>query len=280
MKKILAVSGGIDSVVMLHLFRDDSDVVVAHFNHNIRNNSAEDCNFVAKLARKYHRDFVSEEANLGIEASEAEARRARYEFLNRICAERKGRLYVAHHKDDVYETIAINILRGTGWRGLAPLQNPDIERPLLEWSKKDIYLYATKNQLSFRQDQTNTEDTYLRNRVRERLRFLTNEQKKELDRLYQRQCEIGVEISQIIGELTSDKEKYISRELFQKLDNEVAAELLRELLRKHSISQTRPQMQRAIDAIRSYQAGKQFPLGKNAHIKVAKYHFSIKNNNA
>ena len=206
MKKVLAVSGGIDSVVMLHLFRDDPDVVVAHFNHNIRNNSAEDCNFVAKLARKYHRDFVSEEANLGIEASEAEARRARYEFLNRICTERKGRLYVAHHKDDVYETIAINILRGTGWRGLAPLQNPDIERPLLEWSKKDIYLYATKNQLSFRQDQTNTEDTYLRNRVRERLRFLTNEQKKELDRLYQRQCKIGVEISQIIGELTSDKE--------------------------------------------------------------------------
>ena len=279
MRKILAVSGGIDSVVMLHLLRDDPDIVVAHFNHNIRCNSAEDCDFVARLARKYHCDFVSEDANLNVDASEAEAREARYGFLNRICTERHGRLYVAHHKDDIYETIAINILRGTGWRGLAPLRNPNIERPLLSWSKRDIYLYAAKNRLSFRQDQTNTEDVYLRNRVRERLRFLNDEQRKRLDYLYRRQCETGAEINQIIGTLTPNEEKYISRELFRRIDEEVAIELLRELLRKRSISQTRPQMSRIIDAIRTYRAGKQFPLGKNACVKVTKYHFLIKIDN-
>ena len=276
MRKVLAVSGGIDSVVMLHLFHDDSDAIVAHFNHNIRDNSAEDCDFVARLAQRYHRHFISENANLRANASEAEARQARYDFLNRVCTEHNGKLYVAHHKDDIYETIAINIIRGTGWRGLAPLRNPNIVRPLLNWSKKDIYLYATKNKLAFRQDQTNTEDTYLRNRVRERLRFLTNEQKAKLDHLYQRQCELSININRIISDLTSKNEKHISRELFQGLDDRVATELLRELLYKNSISQTRPQMRRAIDAIRTYRAGKQFPLGKNAYIEVAKYHFSIK----
>ena len=65
MKKVLAVSGGVDSVVMLHKYKDDKDVIVAHFDHGIRDNSHEDCLFVEKLAKQYDLPFVFERAELG-----------------------------------------------------------------------------------------------------------------------------------------------------------------------------------------------------------------------
>ncbi len=261
---------------MLHQLHNDSDVLVAHFNHNIRPNSADDQAFVARLAKQYGLDFATKDANLGSGASEADARKARYDFLFTVCQEKQGKLYVAHHRDDVYESIAINILRGTGWRGLAPFRDQRIERPLLNLEKRDIYTYATKHQLTFRQDQTNTEDNYLRNRIRSELRNATKGQKEELYALYARQCIIANEIDQILTEFASKAEKYIPRDIFSALEEASALELLRELLRKEGISQTRPQLRRALDAINTYQPGKQFPLGKNACIRVAKNNFSIK----
>ena len=278
MKKVLAVSGGIDSVVMLHIFRNDPTVIVAHYNHGIRPNSAEDQNFVARLAQRYGLPFETVDGNLGTNASEADARTARYEFLNSICKKHQGRLYVAHHLDDVYESIAINILRGTGWRGLAPLRNPNVERPLLEWRKSDIYCYATEHHLSFRQDQTNNEDIYLRNRVRTALMHADDAQKEHLRQLYNRQCRIATEVESILAKLISGQGQYISRDIFKEIDDQTGAELLRELLCIKGISLTRPQLRRALTAIREYRPAKQFPLNKNACIKVSKYHFSIKNN--
>ena len=69
MKKVLAVSGGIDSVVMLHIFRNDSEVVVAHYNHGIRPNSADDQAFVKRLAQKYKLPFETTDGNLGSNTS-------------------------------------------------------------------------------------------------------------------------------------------------------------------------------------------------------------------
>ena len=80
MKKILAVSGGIDSVVMLHLLKDEAPIV-AHFDHGIRPNSHEDAEFVEKLASGYGLEFEVGRAKLGAECSEATARTARYDFL-------------------------------------------------------------------------------------------------------------------------------------------------------------------------------------------------------
>lgn len=276
MKKILAVSGGIDSVVMLHYFSNDPEVIVAHFNHGIRSNSSDDQTFVANLAKKYKLPFVTKDARLGSSASEAEAREARYEFLKSICKKEKGKLFVAHHRDDVLESVAINVMRGTGWRGLAPFNDPEIERPLLDWKKRDIYIYATKNKLSFRQDQTNTEDLYLRNRVREKLTFTTEDQKQQLFDLYKKQSSLYLEINHLLAQITATSKQYISRDIFTQIDDNVSLEILRELLKNEDISQTRPQLLRALEAIKTYQSGKQFPLGKNAYIKISKYNFSIK----
>ena len=142
--KILAVSGGIDSVVMLHQMKDEPDILVAHFDHGIRSNSAEDCAFVERLAHEYGKPFVCEHAQLGENCSEATAREARYAFLRRLAKEYAGKIYVAHHADDIIESITINLLRGTGWRGLAPMQSEDIERPLCAIVSATAYVTCQK----------------------------------------------------------------------------------------------------------------------------------------
>ena len=174
MKKIvLAVSGGVDSVVLLdflarlkesHEF--DQDVIVAHFDHGIRTDSAEDLELVRNLAKKYGFEFVSEQGNLGNNASEDTARQARYNFLRSVAARESAKIATAHHKNDIVESIAINLHRGTGWRGLAVLDSPDIWRPLLQFEKSQILDYAKKHNLVWHEDSTNTDEKYLRNKFR------------------------------------------------------------------------------------------------------------------
>jgi tRNA(Ile)-lysidine synthase len=270
--KILAVSGGIDSVVMLHFLRDDPEVIVAHFDHGIRPNSKDDCAFVERLAKQYGKPFCYERQELGENCSEATAREKRYEFLNRLAKEHDGKIYVAHHADDILESIAINILRGTGWRGLAPMANQNIERPLIDWSKSKIYRYATEHNLSFRQDQSNTEGDYLRNRVREQLRFASREQKAELFELYKKQCNLKMEINFILDEL-SDKNRY-PREL-AKLD--IATELIRSILAKQDIRLTRPQLDNCKKAILEYAPGKRFSLDRDHFLCIERYSFLVEN---
>ncbi len=275
MKKILAVSGGIDSVVMLHYLKNDAEPpVVAHFDHGIRGNSAEDAAFVEGLAKKYGLEYEVCHAKLGEGCSEADARSARYDFFAKIAAKYHGIICVAHHSDDVIESIAINILRGTGWRGLAPMSAKNIERPLLTWSKKDIYRYAAEHQLSFRQDQTNTEDVYLRNRVREALIGVSDDTKKRLLDLYKKQCILLAECEELLNEIFPEQTDYYSRNLALE-DENVAIELLRFVLARHGISQTRPQLKKCRDAIKNFTPGKRFSLNRDHFLVVGKYTFAV-----
>ena len=270
--KILAVSGGIDSVVMLHLLRDDPEVIVAHFDHGIRPNSKDDCEFVKQLATNYGKPFFFERQELGEKCSEATAREKRYEFLDRIAKEKGGQIYVAHHADDILESIAINILRGTGWRGLAPMTNKNIERPLADWPKSKIYRYAAENNLNFRQDQSNTEGDYLRNRVREQLRFASNERKAQLLELYEKQCNLKMEIDFILDGLADKKRD--PREL-AKL--EIAAELLRSIFLHSNIKLTRPQLDNCKKAILDFAPGKRFSLDRGHFLLIERYSFLVEN---
>ena len=266
MKKILAVSGGIDSIVMLHMFRADPDAVVAHFDHGIRPNSAEDCLFVSRLAEKYNLPFYSKRAELGPNCSEDTARTARYAFLRSLAKQLDGQIYTAHHRDDVVETMAINLLRGTGWRGIAPFWGDSIQRPLIELTKNDIYRYATEHQLTFRQDQTNTEDAYLRNRVRQ---ALDAGQRQQLYGLYQKQLPLRDEIEQILSQIPR------SGQYPKDLAGQAGIEILRQILQNHDIYLTRPQLERALAAIQSYAPGKRFSLDKNHFLSIKRYYFQI-----
>ena len=117
MRYIVAVSGGIDSVVLLDLMsRTEKDLVVAHFDHGIREDSASDARFVEALADKYKIQFVCQREKLGSGASEELARQRRYEFLRGVAADFDGMIVTAHHREDIIETVAMNLTRGSRWR--------------------------------------------------------------------------------------------------------------------------------------------------------------------
>jgi tRNA(Ile)-lysidine synthetase-like protein len=183
---VIAVSGGVDSVVLLHLMaaRPDVKLTVAHYDHGIRDDSDEDRKLVQQLARQYDLPFVYARGALGLNASEATARTARYGFLHDVRRASGARaIMTAHHQDDVLETAILNLLRGTGRRGLSSLRSTDtIVRPLLQVPKKELLRFARDNQLVWHEDSTNADERYLRNYVRLRLlpRFPDSERQKLL----------------------------------------------------------------------------------------------------
>jgi tRNA(Ile)-lysidine synthetase-like protein len=144
---------------------------VAHFDHGIREDSAEDRRLVQALAKKYGLPFVFAEGKLGPAASEATARRARYEFLEKTRRAAKANAVVtAHHQDDLLETVILNLLRGTGRRGLSSLKSTDvIRRPLLHIPKSELLRYAEREGLRWHEDSTNADERYLRNYIRQRI---------------------------------------------------------------------------------------------------------------
>ncbi len=177
---LLAVSGGIDSVVMLDLFyRAGFSIAIAHVNFNLRaGESDEDERFVHSLAAKYgiawfvkNVDTVqfAEKNKLSIQEA---AREIRYQWFEEIClTEGFERVAVAQHADDQIETFFINLLRGSGTAGLKgmPVTRGSIIRPLLFTGRTEIEQYVKEHKLLFREDSSNLSDKYLRNKIRHHL---------------------------------------------------------------------------------------------------------------
>jgi tRNA(Ile)-lysidine synthase len=271
-KKILAVSGGIDSVVLLHKFRNDSHAIVAHFNHGTRPSADADEEFVKNLALKYNKPFFSKKESLGANVSEETARAHRYNFLKSLAKQQNGKIITAHHADDILETIAINLTRGTGWRGLTPMGDAAILRPLLKLTKKYIYKYASKNNLAFRQDPTNTDDKYLRNRLRKYYDFALVKQK--LLKLIKKQRKLRQKIENITKKMLTENNIY-SKQSLKNLPDPVATEFLRAALHKVNKSATAPQLALLLKALRTLPPGKKYNLSKDYYIKITKTNFYL-----
>lgn len=169
-KYLVAVSGGVDSVALLDLLagRPGYQLAAAHFNHRLRPDSDEDEALARAMAVRYGVRFFAgywESPRPG----EAAARQARYAFLRQAAGEFGAKAVVTgHHYDDLMETAALNLLRGTGRTGLTPFRGL-IRRPLAGVKKDDIYEYARKAGLAWREDPTNQDTAYFRNRVRREL---------------------------------------------------------------------------------------------------------------
>ena len=273
-KKILAVSGGIDSMVLLDMFykSEPGNILVAHFNHGTRPSADTDEDFVRNKCEELNIPFESSKLLLGEGVSEEIAREKRYAFLYHVANKYQGEICTAHHVDDLMESVAINLIRGTYWRGLSPFGNKDIVRPLVErgMDKTDILRYAGENQICFRQDPTNYENTYLRNRVREKLRELETEKREQLFGLCERQRILREEIESEVVKLAefliikySDREIKFRRDFFKNLDTNIAEEVLRLLCAKRGISLTKPQLMNFVSATCDYQPGKKFNLPKD-----------------
>lgn len=280
MKKILAVSGGIDSMVMLDFLcrsHPDVDWQVVSIDHGTRPSSATDADFVAKIAReKYHLNTKIVGLKLGENASEADARAARYAALFSI-ADESAEIYLAHHLDDLVESVAINLIRGTGWRGLAVMDHkPKLIRPLLdiEADKTWVYHYAARHNIVFREDPTNASDAYLRNRLRPQVRTLPREVKSELYKLWREQLKLKSEIDSRTQEiLGAQPQGHLERSFIKSLIETAPAaadEILRAWLLAGGISTTHPERERLAKALQTYQNGKYFNLSSDKLLKISK----------
>ncbi len=177
---LLAVSGGIDSMVLMHLFHQlGFQIGVGHCNFQMRGKASdEDADFVARKAAEYHFPFHSTSFDTkayakqnGVGIQEA-ARHLRYTWFSKVMEENGYNLLaVAHHQDDQIETIFLNMARGTGIFGLQGMQpkKHHIIRPLLFASKEEIRRYAKLHEIPSREDASNNESLYRRNYFRHKL---------------------------------------------------------------------------------------------------------------
>ncbi|UOX33539.1 tRNA lysidine(34) synthetase TilS [Flavobacterium sediminilitoris] len=176
-KLLLTVSGGIDSVVLVHLCKKiQLEIGVAHCNFQLRDTeSDEDELFVQELCTQYNIPIFIQKFSTSDYAvqrklsTQLAARELRYNWFNEIIENNNyDYIVTAHHLDDQIETFLINLTRGTGLEGLTgiPEQNDKIIRPLLIFSRNEIENFANKNQIDWREDSSNASDKYLRNKIR------------------------------------------------------------------------------------------------------------------
>jgi tRNA(Ile)-lysidine synthase len=179
-KILVALSGGLDSVVLLRLFlKAGYDVAAAHCNFLLRGPESDgDERFVRDLCEKWGVElFVrscpaekySKQEKLTIQEA---ARELRYGFFEELIKTKNfSKIAVAHHADDDLETFFINFFRGSGVSGLKgiPVARDRIIRPLLPFERKELETFAQNEHLSWREDSSNSSDKYLRNRIRHHL---------------------------------------------------------------------------------------------------------------
>ncbi len=187
---LIAFSGGVDSRVLFDVLNNIKDeynltLYAFHLDHNLRNESKDDARFVDEICSKndvtlfsYSLDIasISKEKKESIELT---ARKKRYELIDDIMVEQQiDYLATAHHMDDNVETFLLHLFRGSGTKGLSAMKEVDgnIIRPLIQYSKDDIEEYASSRGLTYKVDKTNLENKYSRNKIRNELIPLLEDQ--------------------------------------------------------------------------------------------------------
>ncbi|HTF80869.1 MAG TPA: tRNA lysidine(34) synthetase TilS, partial [Cytophagales bacterium] len=176
-KYLLAVSGGMDSVVLAHLFKAlELDFTLAHCNFQLRGvDSDADERFVSILSNQLSRNFKVKrfEVDTYIQSHKMSvqmaARTLRYTWFEQLAKEGDYDFIVtAHHKNDLAETMLLNMVKGTGYAGLVGIKslNNHLLRPLLAFEKSQIEAYANRQGIQWREDSSNSLDKYQRNHLR------------------------------------------------------------------------------------------------------------------
>lgn len=237
---LVAVSGGSDSVALLHLLRDLATTGlfalagVAHFNHQLRGAASDgDEAFCRALAQQFGLPFIVDTAEVDRIAREEQrsredaARRLRYDFLRAAAKTLQAdRIAVGHTRDDQAETLLLRLMRGAGPRGLAgiyPRVN-EVVRPLLDVSHEELRAYLAAQGASFREDESNADVTIPRNRVRHELLPLLRERfsPKVVDVLA-REAAIGREDAALLDALADERWADVTQVADRRADIDVAA---------------------------------------------------------
>ena len=179
-KLLVAISGGIDSVALTHLLSElDFNISLAHCNFNLRGKESDlDEDFVNKLGSKLEIPVFTTQFNTEVFAKENKqstqiaARSLRYNWFEKLEKEHSfDYVLTAHHADDNLETFLINLTRGTGLSGFTgiPEINGRIVRPLLTFSRREILTFIKENKIDWREDKSNAQTKYIRNKIRHKV---------------------------------------------------------------------------------------------------------------
>lgn len=284
---ILAVSGGADSICMLHAFKYlNLNILVLHCNFALRGKESDmDEQFVKRFCdnygiahsvKKFDTTGYARKHGISIEMA---ARELRYEWFREM-KEKKRMDYIvaAHHADDVVETVLINFCRGTGIKGLLGIKpvNGDVLRPLLECSREDILTYIRENKLGYRTDSTNNSLDYTRNKIRHQVVPVLKEINPSLLATMRETCEALKETEEIfnfgIRELQERvwdcEEDEILIHIGKTLSSPAPYTLLYETLRPFGFNKTQIR-----DILHAHDAtpGKQFFAGDHILVKGRDY---------
>lgn len=175
LKAVVALSGGVDSMVLLHLIQKvvpNSQIVVAHFDHQVRPGSREVASWVKNACLKQGIKAIFLGKRKGPKMSEENLRKERYLFLEKVRQETGADVIVlAHHAQDQLETLLMRLIRGSGVDGLGAMKQKTgvLFRPLLGVSKTELKRWAREHKIPFQEDETNQAITYFRNQIRHEL---------------------------------------------------------------------------------------------------------------
>lgn len=216
---IIGCSSGPDSMALLHYLKHNmtNPLICAHINHNIRKESKNEEEYLNKYCTKNDITFESYKITNYKESNfENEARKKRYKFYEQILKKYNSHyLFLAHHGDDLIETILMKITRGSNLEGYAGikersnLKDYTIIRPLLNYTKEDLINYNKLNHIKYYIDKTNEDTTYTRNRYRKKILPLLKEENKNIHKMYLKYSKTLLEYHQYIEEETNQKYQQI-----------------------------------------------------------------------
>lgn len=278
---VVAVSGGVDSMTLLNLLSNLLEVklIVAHFDHGIRSDSEKDKELVQAAAQHLGMPFVFDEGRLGPKASEATARQARYDFLQKVKKAAGAKAIItAHHQDDAIETAMINLLRGTNRRGLSSLKDrPDVIRPMLDIPKSEIIEYAKQHKLAWHEDVSNQDETYLRNYIRHQIvPKLTEAQRHQLIKHLNDIRQLNDSIDKILDEQLNDQVK-LDKQWFLQLSHNMAREIMAAWLRKNDVTEIdKKRLELLVRAAKTFKPGKSIDVNKTVVMEVGQKELALK----
>ena len=284
----MGVSGGKDSVCLLDVLdrcREEFDLrlMVVHVNHGIRGEAADrDEQFVKDMAAERGLDFYSEKVNVPqaareLKMSEEEAGRyLRYQIMRHVCME-KGfdKIAVAHHQDDVAETVLFQMFRGSGPRGLSGIhpKREYVIRPILFAEGREIEEYMKENDLAYCEDQTNYSEEYSRNKLRLRVfpyveREINNRAKAHVAKAAQKialqnayvEKQAKKEYMQVVH--ADQGQYYYNCDEFDRLDLVIQIEIIRLVLKnfRESVKDISETHYKKLIAMSKMEVGKQISL--------------------
>ena len=255
-KVLIAISGGLDSVVLTHLLSKlGYTIALAHVNFQLRgDDSNKDEAFVNSLGKQLKKPvftYISDTNNYTKQhkiSVQMAAREIRYNWFEKLLVEKKyDYVLTAHHLDDSIETFFINLSRSSGLEGLTgiPEKNNRIIRPLLPFLRNEIHAYAQQNEISWREDISNATTHYLRNKIRHKLLPILKEINPDFDKAFattqshlkESQSLVQDYISQIKPNLCEERNNlmYLSLQKLKALPNQKA--VLYELLKSYGFTE-------------------------------------------